>query len=68
MKIDFEKIEHTTGRTFYDLYDLTYYVSNSLDYLASVNKNYNKMQYEKIMELKEFFNAIEFDLKELLNT
>ena len=67
MKIYFKTIEQNTGRKFDDLLDLQLYVNRSLEYLTTHNKNYNKKQYEKIIELKEIFNAIEFDLNELIN-
>ena len=48
MKIDFEKIEHNTGRKFDDFLDLRLYVNRSLEYLTTHNKNYNKMVKKRI--------------------
>lgn len=59
LKINYEKIANNTGRTFENVNDLLYYIDRSLYYLETHNKNYNNTQHEKILELREFFNAIE---------
>ena len=67
MKIDFEKIKRYTGIDYTSEYATEYrdeslldYIKNSIDYLSTHNKNYNNTQYNKIMELKEIFDCIEF--------
>ena len=60
MKIDFEEIEITTGLKFDNIEQLYFYLSRVIDFLAIHNKNYNKKQYEKIYELVNIRNAIQF--------
>ncbi len=55
--IDYDKIEHLTGRKFDNVEQLYFYIAYVMDYLKAHNKNYNKKQYEKIDEIWEIFNA-----------
>ena len=59
MKIDLEKIERNTGRKFENIEQLYFYLVYIMDFLRANNKNYNKKQYEKIIELWEMIQAIE---------
>ena len=59
MKIDLQKIETNTGRKFENLEQLYFYLVYVMDFLKANNKNYNKKQYEKIIELWEMIQAIE---------
>lgn len=59
MKIDLEKIESNTGRKFENIEQLYFYLVYVMDFLRANNKNYNKKQYEKIIELWEMIQAIE---------
>ena len=58
MKIDFDKIERHTGRKFENVEQLYFYLVYVMDFLRVNNKNYNKKQFEKILELWEFVNSI----------
>lgn len=60
MKINFKEIESATGRKFDNVEQLYIYVSYIIDLLAINNKNYNKKQYDKIFELVNIRNAIQF--------
>lgn len=59
MKVNFEKIEQTTGRKFDNIEQLYFYVQYVVEFLKVHNKNYTKRQYEKIEELFDFIRSIE---------
>ena len=59
MKIDLQRIENNTGRKFDNIEQLYFYLVYVMDFLRANNKNYNKKQYEKILELWETIQAIE---------
>jgi hypothetical protein len=60
MKVNFKKIEQTTGLKFENLEQLYFRVLYVLEFLKVHNKNYTKRQYEKIDELFEFIRSVEF--------
>ena len=59
LKINNEKLSKETGFSFETMEDLFIYVSNSIEWLESHNKNYNKEQYYRISDLKDICNCIE---------
>lgn len=59
MKIDFEKLEKTTGIKDITKSDLLDYVNSILYNLKTHNKNYTKEQYERINLLNDIFDCIE---------
>lgn len=60
MKVNFKKIEHSTGRKFENLEQLYLRVLYDIEFLKVHNKNYTKKQYEKIDELFEYIRSVEF--------
>lgn len=61
MKIDFNKIEQSTGRKFDNAEQLYFYVKYVIEFLKVNNKNYTKKQYYKIDELFDIVNAIQLE-------
>ena len=61
LKIDNDKLLRNTGFSFETMEGLFYYVSNSIEWLESHNKNYNKEQYYRICDLKSICDCIEVD-------
>lgn len=59
MKINFNKINESTGLGIFRESTLILYIKSQLNYLESHNKNYTKKQYIIIEELKEIFKNIE---------
>ena len=59
MKINFDKLNKSTGLGIFNKAELLHYLMSTAEFLESHNKNYNKAQYEKIWELKEIFKSIE---------
>ena len=59
MKINFNKINESTGIGVFRDSSLLVYIQHSLDYLETHNKNYTKKQYHLINELKTIFENIE---------
>lgn len=61
LKIDNDKLLRATGLSFETMEDLFFYVSRSIEWLESHNKNYNKEQYRRISDLKDICDCIEVD-------
>lgn len=59
IKIDYKKLEESTGLKFDNPEDVIYYFSAMLHYLNTHNKNYNKEQERKISDLNDLFACIE---------
>lgn len=54
----FIQIEAVTGCKFDNEKDFLLYVYRALEWLESHNKNYTKEQYQKIQDLKNFFDIM----------
>lgn len=67
LKADFEKIKEATGidfeaenlSAFGKFSSIYYYILNDLEFLATHNKNYNKDQYNRIIDLYEIIKNME---------
>lgn len=58
IKINFEKINKTTSLGLLRESAVISYLQNKIEFLATHNKNYNKKQYETILEMQEIINNI----------
>ena len=61
LKLDNDKLLENTGLSFETMEDLFFYVSNSIGWLESHNKNYNKEQYYRICDLKYICDCIKVE-------
>lgn len=58
LKMNNEKLNEC-GFAFATINDLLFYVSRSVEWLESHNKNYNREQYSRIYDLKNILDCIE---------
>ena len=58
MTINKNKLMENTGFNFETMEDLVYYVSSSIEWLATHNKNYTKEQYNRICDLRDILDCI----------
>ena len=61
LKFDNDKLLKNTGLSFDTIENLFLFVSNSVEWLESHNKNYNKEQYRRISDLKDICDCIEVE-------
>ena len=60
LKMNNEKLSEC-GFAFATMDDLFFYVSRSVEWLESHNKNYNREQYSRISDLKDILDCIEVE-------
>lgn len=60
LKINNEKLSEY-GFSFETMEDLYLYVLRSVEWLESHNKNYNKEQYYRMLDLKDILDCIEVE-------
>lgn len=59
MTINKNKLTENTGFNFESMEDLVYYISSSIEWLITHNKNYTKEQYNRICDLKDILDCID---------
>ena len=62
VKIDKEEIYKETGLDFSSSKDYINYLKDMVDFLESHNKNYNKEQYNAILDIKGIIHNIKNEL------
>lgn len=61
MKINNENLLQSTGLNFETMEDAIFYLQNHLEWLECHNKNYNRNQYNKILDCLEIIRNIEIE-------